>query len=163
MRKLTIAALLIAGSGLGLGVAPIPDDPYIVDLIIIDRTTNPITLEEIWSDHTTVIRPATPGDTMDYKCGASALCTNIDTNCRIIPQPATGVDCYYCTAGTANDTFCWHVATKACSRDGSSVTCGNKMEATCVIPAGGAPTDPATNCSGGTPALQGTCTLYGCS
>ncbi len=161
VASLTLGLSFVLAVSLGLGPKSSPSDPFIVEVIVFDASADPVLVEEIWSDRTTVIRAIGPNEMQGYKCGASVHCTNNEVHCRVLPHPAAGLECHYCTAGSATNNFCWPVATKVCTRDGGgSITCGNRMKATCVVPAGGGPA--ATSCSGGAPILVGTCTLWSC-
>lgn len=131
--------------------------PYLVDVIVCDDTVNPIQVEEIWSDSSTVVRDIAPNELDDHKCGPSLHCTNNTAHCRVLPEPVNGRDCYYCTSGTTTENFCWPVKKKVCSTVQTTITCGTRMKATCVANPLGYPT-----CTGGTAVAAGTCTLEEC-
>jgi hypothetical protein len=141
------------------------EDPgaYLVEIVVHDRT-NPecIQVMEIWSDKTTVVRDLAVGERSDHKCGPSGHCTNNTLNCRVLPVPAGGATCNYCTSGTANNKFCWPVNGIVCSTlQGEDYTCGTRMESTCVV---GGPGGVHPTCNGlATPINLGTCTIEGCA
>ena len=84
--------------------------PYLVEVVVYKRTDPQcIKVMEIWSDRTTKVRCIGVGEREDNKCGPSAHCTSPTVNCGIVPSPVGGATCDYCTAGTANTTFCWPV------------------------------------------------------
>ncbi len=134
------------------------DAPYLVDVLVYDETSSPVTVIEIWSDRGHVLRPLGPGELKDNKCGASVHCTNNEQNCSLIPSRNAGVTCEYCTSGTSTNNFCWPVRKAVCTTTQNPMVCGVRMRSTCVAGIGGNP----TSCSAPGPTNQGTCTLQEC-
>lgn len=148
-----IAAALVGFSMFGF------DDPYIVDILVHDRTTTPITVVEIWSDRHHVYRPIGDNEISDYACGPNMHCTNKSAHCKVVNWPVAGATCDWCSAGTVTDSFCWSVNDGVCAQDTGTTNCGNETTQTCAVPAGGG----SATCTGGTPTASGTCTLASCS